>query len=869
MDRRHHFRGWQAWGSRSRNALIMVSLMAAASPAERMQGQIVLDGPNVAGTVGLNGKTFGSGDVYLSWTGGNVQTHLVSGDRDFGVRVEPGKMLTASVYMYSFQGSTSANVYQTFYNIAGPAATATAPLPLNLTRDAGRIVGRVSVTGGSVSRISISSYKQVSANEYQQGDATVSSAPFDAILPFAAVAGVTVQGSAVLRASSGCEVPVTLPTRTVNVSTGADVTAAWSFDLTSETCNQGGIQGQVVLNGLGGVNADAVIQQRYVSASGPVSRSQTTDAAGSYAFSSVPPGTYYLSNTNYFAAPYGYFGTSSSPTSVAAGALVTKDFAHNVGTAHIAVRPKGAWSLADVQDIFTSWSSLGAAGDYLGYSADNATLSSGAVDVVAPAGSLRLEYYGAYFFANNGRRYTYQYFFEQFYNGSAAVQAVIGAGGRHDFGVYEPESSEAEIVVQLANSAVGLSSLRLTGYHYIFDAGRQVGTRSIDLNTYAITTPQSSANLLVRGRPGTYQMTAIGQGTDGATYSKQFELVLGAPQNTPAGSDVVMPITIGDGTGTTSGSITFGNVVSTGETTISASESGPNPRNGFAIMGAGVRTYFDIRTTATFDPNAGATLCLTYDDAGLNATQESRLSLEHYVCSGAGNTSCGWENITSAGYPDTTSNTICGVTSSFSIFAIMRPLDGDGDGVADGTDNCPAVANANQADFDGDGTGDACDSDLDGDGVEDSLDTCPTIASPNQTDTDGDGLGDVCDPDVDGDQIANASDNCPVSANGNQSDFDGDGIGDACDPDDDNDGVADGSDVCAGTAVGALIEPTGCSSPQSLQLACPSNASYRNHGQYVQCVANEAERQALGGLILASEKDAIVATAAKSEIGKK
>lgn len=80
--------------------------------------------------------------------------------------------------------------------------------------------------------------------------------------------------------------------------------------------------------------------------------------------------------------------------------------------------------------------------------------------------------------------------------------------------------------------------------------------------------------------------------------------------------------------------------------------------------------------------------------------------------------------------------------------------DGDGDGVADCIDNCPAQMNPDQLDSDEDGVGDACDN----------------CAGPNpgQADTDGDGRPDGCD-------------NCPLEPNPDQADFDLDGIGDACD----------------------------------------------------------------------------------------
>jgi hypothetical protein len=72
-------------------------------------------------------------------------------------------------------------------------------------------------------------------------------------------------------------------------------------------------------------------------------------------------------------------------------------------------------------------------------------------------------------------------------------------------------------------------------------------------------------------------------------------------------------------------------------------------------------------------------------------------------------------------------------------------IDSDGDGVADADDNCPNVANPDQADTDGDGTGDACEPDGDGDGVIDDNDNCLTVFNPLQEDADVDGLGDACD----------------------------------------------------------------------------------------------------------------------------
>lgn len=67
------------------------------------------------------------------------------------------------------------------------------------------------------------------------------------------------------------------------------------------------------------------------------------------------------------------------------------------------------------------------------------------------------------------------------------------------------------------------------------------------------------------------------------------------------------------------------------------------------------------------------------------------------------------------------------VQDAFTIQKIAAPTvtDDDGDGLDNSVDNCPAVANGDQTDLDGDAQGDACDVDDDGDNVPDYIDAGP------------------------------------------------------------------------------------------------------------------------------------------------
>ncbi|HQQ62074.1 MAG TPA: FG-GAP-like repeat-containing protein [Pseudomonadales bacterium] len=208
--------------------------------------------------------------------------------------------------------------------------------------------------------------------------------------------------------------------------------------------------------------------------------------------------------------------------------------------------------------------------------------------------------------------------------------------------------------------------------------------------------------------------------------------------------------------------------------------------NATVLLGAGVASNTTASAKLTLTVTNGNAYTLTWQQSNTCSINCIQLRYDAALQSSCTTTSCSF-NVAAGTHTleweifRTSLNTTAPGLKSISFSGLDQLDTQDFDNIANASDNCPNSHNVDQADYDGDGAGNACDSDDDNDGVLDIYDQFPL--DPAQA------------GDIDNDGVDGFVDNCPAVSNTSQTDSDTDGSGNACDNDDDNDGTADAQDA--------------------------------------------------------------------------
>ncbi|RYC12548.1 thrombospondin type 3 repeat-containing protein [Nocardioides sp. HLT2-9] len=146
-------------------------------------------------------------------------------------------------------------------------------------------------------------------------------------------------------------------------------------------------------------------------------------------------------------------------------------------------------------------------------------------------------------------------------------------------------------------------------------------------------------------------------------------------------------------------------------------KTGPNLAPSIQTYNTGMATG-PLNGRYSFDDEAGTTKLVGPNPAsGYYLPATPATGLEQYPANG------GWSLwiLNQAPYAAT--------LRSWTLTLTYATCDTDGDGIEEKQDNCPYAANADQANRDGDGVGDACDLDIDGDALANTADGCPGVAA--------------------------------------------------------------------------------------------------------------------------------------------
>ncbi|QSQ14176.1 glycine-rich protein [Myxococcus landrumensis] len=511
---------------------------------------------------------------------------------------------------------------------------------------------------------------------------------------------VSVTGRVSVTTLSGIEVQRELQARTFDMLQGTS-SLSWTIDL-SDTGHVAGtiavppgvtvLYHQLYVKGVQGTGTAGIDAVRQVS------------AGASYDLE-LPPGPYDIYLRTQFSAGPQYSDTKSYRVTVTTGATTPLNFTDPMGTARIPLLVGGFLSNADV----TSAEVLLMREDPppgLATQAHSDVLVNGRLDLLVPSGSWRQRVLSLYFHDVSNPAVEHTSVVSRHSLGNISPLVPVAGGSTVSFSPQPVTLVRTTLYFDVQEASPGapetlLSYPSATLRRTSFDANSGGGW---DVSTTASSsaTDKSVVSVKLIAEPGTHSLNAVALVNGGYTQFPSQSLTIAEPTPTPAGTNVsITPVDKQD----LKVDITFPGVSAGGITTVVESPLGPEVPQGlksFCADGASAEglecspVFYDIATTAQFTE---ATVCVRRKFQGTNALSQF-LRLYHFNkdalpsgqweelppppgmvepafdCS-ADPATCGCDSVESCGFdytvdPPVSVMLICGVTSSFSPFAVFE-----------------------------------------------------------------------------------------------------------------------------------------------------------------------------------------------------
>ncbi|MDH5634052.1 MAG: hypothetical protein OEZ10_13850 [Gammaproteobacteria bacterium] len=487
------------------------------------------------GAVGLAAESLQGGTVLFT-AGAASSSAQLGADGQFNVVTGAGSNINV---IASLVPEGMPPVSMSFSNI--PALADKEVRTLDLVRASGRIVGRVTVIGGTLESISFSATANTvmgGVTERYRSSVNVNrSGTANPEAWLAMPSGIATQVSAQVQALStrGCTVSQGAAPQTVTVTDGlvAPTVVHWIINISSQPCVMTNVSGQFRLNGL---DPSAQLQQHTALFSGPEFYSLDFTRPGSYSISPVTTGVYSLAQTSVFQPPYGELGYANKSV-VVSGATVV-DLVEAVATAHGSVVLNGEWGFADVQSATIDPAGLGATPADTLFASDNLDPGNGQFDLVLATGTWDINQYGFRFVeVLAGRDNTFSLNLDLPVV-TGVNQHTLTTGQWLNMAPLVLDTAKADVDVQVeqlpGQPAVTVNTVSINGGAMLLDPNTGLPAGTVSVSATSSGNAAASVRMSIYGLPGTYSLVATGLGSDGLLYRAPFVLTLG-PAAPPPG----------------------------------------------------------------------------------------------------------------------------------------------------------------------------------------------------------------------------------------------------------------------------------------------------------------------------------------------